>query len=138
MSGAPVFVVDSSVVFKWFSPEGESHVDAALGLLSGHSSGALVLAAPAHMPAEVLNGLRYAELDAKVLRTAIEGLTEAEIVTVPLDEELLSAALDLAEAHGLTIHDALFPALAISLGCELVTADRTQARVNECPVRLLT
>jgi len=36
-----------------------------------------------------------------------------------------------------TIHDALFPALAVLLECQLVTADQAQARVTECPVRLL-
>lgn len=137
MSGVPLFVVDSSVAYKWFNAEGESQVDAALGLLSDHSCGALLLAAPAHMPSEVVNGLRYAGLDVEIVRTAIEGLIEAEIVTVPLDAKLLSSALDLALAYDFTIHDSIFPALAIRLDCELVTADRAQARVSECPVRLL-
>ena len=139
MSAAvPLVVVDSSVAFKWLSAEGETCVDAALQLLSEHTAGSLMLAAPAHMPAEVVNGLRYAKLDAPCLHLAIEGLTEAEVVAFALSAELLSTALDLALAYDLTIHDALFPALAVLLDCELVTADRAQARVTECPVRLLT
>ncbi len=138
MSGPlPVFVVDSSVTYKWFNSEDEPHVEAALELLAQHSRGAILLATPAHMPAEVMNALRYAKLDIGILRTAIEGLSEAEIVTIPLDADLLSSALDLALAHNLTVHDALFPALAVRLDCELVTADRAQARITECPVRLL-
>jgi predicted nucleic acid-binding protein len=133
----PVFVIDSSVAYKWFSSREESRVSEALELLAGHAAGELLLAAPAHMPAEVVNGLRYSRIDAAAVHTAIEGLSEAEIVTVPLDTELLSSALDLALAYDLTMHDALFPALAVRLGCELVTADRAQARVSQCPVRLL-
>lgn len=132
-----LFVVDSSVAYKWFNDEDESHVEQALELLAGHCSGDLLLSAPAHMPSEVVNGLRYAHLDTATILTAIEGLSEAELVTVPLDADLLKSALDLALAHDLTIHDALFPALAVQLDCELVTADRAQARVTECPVRLL-
>lgn len=135
--GLPLFVIDSSVAYKWFNDDGESNVEQALDLLSAHCQGDLLLAAPAHLPAEVLNGLRYVKLDVGTVLTAIEGLTEAEILTVPLDADLMSAALDLALAYELTIHDALFPALAVQLGCELVTADRAQARVTECPVRLL-
>jgi len=137
VSTRPVLVVDSSIAYKWFNSQDESHVAEALALLTAHQIGEVVLAAPAHLPAEVTNGLRYARLDVETLRTAIEGLSEAEIVTFPLDAELLAAALDLALAYDLTIHDALFPALAMQLDCELVTADRAQARVTECPVRLL-
>lgn len=130
-------VVDSSVAYKWFNAADESHVPEALELLTGHSTGARLLAAPAHMPAEVINGLRCARLDAELLQTSIEGLCEAEIALVPLDEALLKQAVQLALVYDLTIHDALFPALAVQLHCELVTADRAMARVTECPVRLL-
>ncbi len=133
----PIYVVDSSVAYKWFNAKGESRVEDAWALLAHHRSGELVLAAPAHLPSEVMNGLRYARLDLATLRLAIQGLGEAELVTVPLDADLLSSAVDLALAYNLTVHDALFPALAVRLGCELVTADRAQARVTECPVRLL-
>lgn len=133
----PILVVDSSVAYKWFSAEGETRVDTALELLASHQLGTLLLAAPAHMPSEVMNGLRYAKLDAEYMRRAPEKLLGAEIVTFPLDADLLSTALDLALTYDLTIHDALFPALAVRLDCELATADRAQARVRECPVRLL-
>lgn len=130
-------VVDSSVAYKWLNPGGESSVEAALDLLEQHRSGRLVLAAPAHLPAEVANGLFYSDLDDEGLRLGIEGLEEAELVLFPLTAELLLSAADLARMHRLTIHDALFAALAIRLDCELVTADRARARVTECPVRLL-
>jgi len=132
-----LLVVDSSVAFKWFSAEGESGVQQALDLLRAHARGDILLAAPAHMPAEVLNGLRYSGLPAEYLARVPSLLAGAEVLSVPLAADLLAGALDLALAYGLTIHDALFPALAVQLDCELVTADRAQARVSECPVRLL-
>ena len=136
-STIPVVVVDSSVAYKWFDAGGEHNVVRARELLHAHSTGELVLVAPAHMPAEVMNGLRYAGLDEATLILAAEGLSEAEIVVVPLDEELMKAAAGLALTYDLTINDALFAALAVQLECELVTADRRQARVRECAVRLL-
>lgn len=133
----PFLVLDSSIVYKWFNDEGESHVEQALDLLKAHCRGDLLLAAPAHMPAEVLNGLRYAKLGNEHLLLAPARLAEAEILTVPLDADLLHSALGIALEHGLTVHDAIFPALAAQLDCELVTADRAQAKAAPCPVRLL-
>ena len=130
-------VVDSSVAYKWLNPIGESSVDAALDLLERHRLGRLILAAPVHLPSEVVNGLFYSRLDEEGLRLGIEGICAAELALFPLTAGLLLSATDIARTHRLTIHDALFAALAVQLECELVTADRAQARVTECPVRLL-
>lgn len=131
-------VVDSSVVFKWFCSEDESSVDEALALYRDHLSGRVTLIAPAHLPAEVLNALACrTKVTAAELVTAAEGLAESELVHPAWDRDLLSEAAEIARRHKLTFYDALFPALAIQLGCTLVTADRAQARVKGCPVRLL-
>jgi predicted nucleic acid-binding protein len=131
-------VVDSSVAFKWFCSAEESSVDEALELLAAHAQGRLRLVAPAHLPAEVLNALAHRSgVHRAQLALAAEGLAEAELVYPAWDAALLSDAAVIARAHRLTYYDALFPALAIQLGCGLVTADRGQARVRECAVRVL-
>lgn len=135
---ANLVCVDSSVAFKWFCSDEESSVDAAVELFTDHAAGRLTLVAPAHLPAEVLNALACRpRVNAERLATAAEGLAESEIVFPAWDSSLLADAAHLARAHRLTIYDALFPALAIQLQCELVTADRAQTRVRECAVRLL-
>lgn len=131
-------VVDSSVAFKWFCSDDESSVDEALALFADHISGRVTLVAPAHLPAEVLNALgRRSKVTSAQLATAAEGLAESELVYPAWDRDLLIEAAVLARKHKLPIYDALFPALAVQLGCELVTADRAQARLRECTVRLL-
>lgn len=60
------------------------------------------------------------------------------LILFPLDAKLLLGATELALEHDLPIHEALFAALAVHLECELVTADRAQACVSECAVRLLS
>jgi predicted nucleic acid-binding protein len=128
--------VDSSVAFKWFCSENESSIDEALTLLADHQEGRSLIAAPPHMPAEVLNGLhhRLTSMEVAHLAAALGGM---DILYHGWSSELLVDATALATRHNLTVHDALFPALAVLLDCELVTADRAQARVTECPVRLL-
>jgi predicted nucleic acid-binding protein len=141
MSGRPLtnlVCVDSSVAFKWFCADEERSVDQALSLFTDHAAGRLTLVAPAHLPAEVLNALAYRrEVHAEQLALAAEALAESEIVFPAWDSTLLADAARLARKHRLTIYDALFPALAAMLQCELVTADRAQARVHDCAVRLL-
>lgn len=141
MSGRPLanlVCVDSSVAFKWFCADEESSVGQALSLFTDHAAGRLTLVAPAHLPAEVLNALACRrEVHAEQLALAAEALAESEIVFPAWDSTLLSDAARLARKHRLTIYDALFPALAAMLECELVTADRAQARVRDCAVRLL-
>lgn len=130
--------VDSSVAFKWFCSEDESSLPEALALFADHAAGRLTLVAPAHLPAEVLNALGCRQgVTAEQLAVAAEGLAESEIVFPAWDAELLADAARLARKHRLTIYDALFPALATMLQCELVTADRAQARVHDCAIRLL-
>jgi len=133
----PIFVVDSSVAYKWFNTDNESSVTDALSLLRKHVNAQALLAAPAHLPAEVFNGLRYSNLDHDSISLAAEALDEMELIYFPLAVDLLQHALQIAFSYDLTINDALFPALAVQLDCELVTADRAHARVQECPVRLL-
>ena len=135
---ANLVCVDSSVAFKWFCSDDEAFVDEAVGLFADHAAGRLTLVAPAHLPAEVLNALASRpRMNAERLATAAEGLAESEIVFPAWDSSLLADAARMARAHRLTIYDALFPALAVQLECELVTADRAQARVRDCAVRLL-
>jgi predicted nucleic acid-binding protein len=130
-------VVDSSVVFKWFCSEDESSIDEALALFADHLARRVMLVAPAHMPAEVLNALALRpHVTSKQLTTAAEALAESELIYPAWDRELLCEAAAIARKHKLTIYDALFPALAIQLGGELVSADRAHRRVSECSVRL--
>lgn len=132
-----IVVIDSSVAVKWYKTEEESAVDVAASLLEAHQSQTATLAVPGHFVAEVLNALRYSRLDLAYVHAAAGALDELDLVTVPLSRRLTEPAVALARTYGLTINDALFPALAVLLDAELVTADRAQARVAECRVRLL-
>lgn len=135
---ARIVVVDSSVAVKWFKTDDESAASAAWRLLEDHQSQLVTLAVPGHFAAEVLNALRYSRLDFDRVESAAGALDLIDLVTVPLTRSLTVPAVELARTHHLTINDAFFPALAILLDAELVTADRAQARVTECRVRLLT
>jgi predicted nucleic acid-binding protein len=92
---APLVVVDASVAVKWFVSDGEDGVAEADELLGRHIEGEVRLTAPSLLAHEVLN-----------------------------DQGLMIRAAELVAECGLSTFDAAYVALAETLGCELVTADR--------------
>lgn len=132
------YVVDSSVAFKWFAARGEDSVSEAWELLERHARGEIRLIAPPIMPYEVLNGLRYAGVKPQDLKSAAEGLAEADIPLIGADKTMLVEATRIATEDDLTVYDASFVALAKLRDCELVTADgKAFGSIDECRVRIL-
>lgn len=113
-------VVDASVVVKWYVPE--QHHEAARALRDGYLDGDLDLLAPALLPFEVVNALRYSGLfDDEQLRAAAGTLPEYGLELVPFGS--LGPVADLAARADCSVYDASYLALAASRGCTLYTAD---------------
>ena len=112
-------VVDASVAVKWVVAEDFS--DQA-DLLKGSA-----LCAPAHWQAEAVNVLwakvyRGDLLPAGAIDRA-RMLMQAPVELVPLSP-LMDEALKQSLAHGITIYDSLYLALAVARDIAFVTADR--------------
>jgi predicted nucleic acid-binding protein len=119
------WVVDTSVVFKWFRQEGEEEcITQALALLDDHLAGRLELHAPDLLLYELGNILSLKEDAASeeaviIVRDTLSlGLT-IHPIGLPLTEE----TFNVARQYGVTFYDASFLALSRLLGCPLVTAD---------------
>lgn len=114
-------IVDASVAVKWLIEETDS--DRAEALLGRGDT----LGVPSHFHSELANALvskvrrgQLAAHEAEMAITRILELPLAVLETRPLVVEAASLAL----AHGVTVYDSLYVALALDLGCQLVTADR--------------
>jgi len=130
-------VVDTSIAFKWFEPSGERAVSEARALLDRHADGELTITAPAILPVELANALLSRGVDGEIVKSAARVLASFDIMLVQPEQDLVERAVDIALADGLAFYDALFVALAVELGCPLVTADRRQAATSACEIRLL-
>lgn len=116
-------VIDTSVAFKWFVAFGEDGLDGAAQLVRAHREGEVILAAPAIMPVEIANALRYA---LPSVEDAVELLDELHRIGVRIFQPTPSrirTATRRASETGLSIYDALFLQLAEELECPLFTAD---------------
>lgn len=116
-----VYVVDASVVLKWFFAE--EHTDAALRLLDD----AHALHAPGFLLVETDNVLctrmRRREMTADDAEAVRSALRQFPVQWHP-QHILLDAAFALAMAASITVYDALYVSLAELLGAQCITADQ--------------
>jgi predicted nucleic acid-binding protein len=116
-----LWVLDASVVIKWFIPEVDS--PAALKL---RASGA-VFAAPDLLFVESANILwklvKRGEVEPERATAIIEEIADASWF-VHTSRSLSRDAMDLALASGASAYDASYVALAVRLNTSCITADR--------------
>jgi predicted nucleic acid-binding protein len=115
-----VFVLDASVVLKWFVPE--VHSDAARRLLDAPHQ----YLAPDLLFPEAANAIwkkvRRSELTAAEAQRLVVDLSTVAVETIAT-RGLVSDAYALAAATGQTVYDATYLALAVRLETQLITAD---------------
>jgi predicted nucleic acid-binding protein len=120
-----VFVVDASVVIKWFVPE--IHSDAARRLLAtAHQYLAPDLLFP-EVGNVIWKKVRRGELTAEEGQGLAVDITSIAVETVST-RGLMIDAQALAIATGLTVYDAMYLTLAVRLKTELITADDRLSR----------
>jgi len=115
-----VFVVDASLVIKWFVPE--IHSEAARRWLSASHD----YVAPDLLFSEAGNAVwkkvRRRELEETEGRQLTMDLAQVAVETVAT-RSLLQDALALALTAGITVYDAMYLALAVRLETEVITGD---------------
>ena len=115
-----IYVVDSSVVIKWFVPE--RGTEAALRLLQESHT----FVAPDLLFAEVANILwkktLRGELTEAESRQLIEDVEQVAVETIPC-RELATDARELALITSRSVYDAMYVALAVRLETRVMTAD---------------
>lgn len=115
-------VLDASVAIPLIRPEAGSA--AARRNVDQWVVDRVALFAPAPFWAEVVNALTKGHgLSGGVVIETLFELDQFSITTVEVDRPLLLAGLHLVERSGLTIYDAVYLALARSIGAKLATFD---------------
>ena len=113
-------VVDTSVIVKWYIPE--QHHEQARALRDAYLDGKFDLVAPALMPFEAANALKYSgHYEGERLEEASRLLPEYGIDLVPFSKT--GPVAEIATNLGITIYDAAYVALARKLDTKAYTAD---------------
>jgi len=123
------YVIDASVLTKWFVEHDEPDRDQALGLKDLHVEGRSTIHVTELTFLEVLNAIRFgSRAKEEHGARAIAGLEELHLEVSNTDFQLLRKANAIAWAYKITIYDALYVALAEQLGYPLITSDDAMVR----------
>ncbi len=118
------FVLDTSVILKWFSEYEESDLDQALQLRRSMVAGTVLFVVPGLLFYELANALRYnPNFSMKDVEQAVHSVFEMGLEVRRADEQVMGNAITLAFKHNLTVYDAYFLALSKKEGRPLITAD---------------
>ena len=118
------YVVDASVLVKWFLQEKEADRDRVLALRDLHISGRSKIFAPRLALLEVLNAIcSNPKADEETGEAVLEALQDLHLEIRAGDTDVLRKANAIAWAYKITIYDALYVALAEMVGFPLITAD---------------
>jgi predicted nucleic acid-binding protein len=123
------YVVDASVLIKWFLHQQDADHGRALALRELHISGRSTIFIPHHALLEVLNAIRFSpKADEEAGEMALETLQDLHLETNVADVNLLRKANAIAWAYKITIYAALYVALAEQVGYPLITADEIMVK----------
>lgn len=116
------FILDSSVVIKWFCEEEDTQT--ALAFREGHIKGELEIVDPDLVLYEIANALRYNKsISENDVKGAVDSLLRLGIDIIVPTKEVTDEAVSLAFKYDITVYDAYFIALAKALQFTSVTAD---------------
>jgi predicted nucleic acid-binding protein len=123
------YVVDASVIVKWFLHHQEADRHRALALRDLHISGRSIIYIPRLALLEVLNAVRFSpKADEEAGEMALEALQDLHLEIRSADVDVLRKANAIAWAYKITIYDALYVALAEQVGYPLITADEVMVK----------
>ena len=127
------YVVDASVLVKWFLYQQEVDRDRALALRDLHIAGRSTIIIPQLALLEVLNAVLFSpkakEEDGEVALEALHDLhLQVRPEEKPAEFDLMRKTNAIAWAYKITIYDALYVALAEQVGYPLITADEVMIK----------
>jgi predicted nucleic acid-binding protein len=118
-----IYVLDTSVIVKWFVPEDYS--DKAETFLESYRGGQIQITVPMTMKYEMANALWVKRREGLTQDRASVIMDRLEMLNLPevSSSALIKKAQEFSYTYEVAIYDAIFLALAESLSCEFITAD---------------
>jgi predicted nucleic acid-binding protein len=118
------YVLDASVVAKWFTRHEEPDREKAVALRDLHCRGRCRLVLPEFGLLEVLNAIRFSRRAQEPdVTAALTVLKDLGLEIRPMDWDVLRKTVAISWSYGVTLYDAAYVALAERLGYPLITAD---------------
>lgn len=118
------YVIDASVVFKWYFKKDEEDIDKADTIFDLLNSSHCLLIAPELLIYEILNIFRLKkEINDIIIKQVIDDIYES-LFFIDMDRELLLSAFCYSRDLGISLYDGIYIALSRKFNAPLVTADK--------------
>lgn len=118
------YVLDTSVVIKWFSEFDEDGLDKVLTLRNEILEGKCSITVPDLMFYELVNALRYnVQFTDKDVKDAIKSVIDIGFDVRNVETIIITHAVEIAYKYNVTVYDAYFLALSQIEKKPFVTAD---------------
>lgn len=118
------FVLDTSVVVKWFSEHDEDDLDKAIGLRNGLLEGKVSFVIPDLLFYELSNALRYnPRFTAGDVKEAMQTIVDMGFEVKGIEGHTMDRAVEIAFDYNVTLYDSYFLALSQIEKKPLITAD---------------
>ncbi|MBM4307647.1 MAG: type II toxin-antitoxin system VapC family toxin [Deltaproteobacteria bacterium] len=118
------FVLDTSVVLKWFSEYGEGDLNCALQIRESLLEGSAHFTVPELLFYELGNALRYnPHFSPREVSEAIDSVFDMGMDVARIDKKVMKDAVALAFKYQITVYDAYFLGLSHTEEKPLITAD---------------
>lgn len=118
--------VDASVFVNAFSPDEDGSDESADFLFKLQKDGIPVIQPTLFFPEVVASIARKRDEAEVALELATELKNFSKLTLIELDEDLADAASEIAAKHRLRGSDAVYAAVALRFGTELITLDKEQ------------
>lgn len=134
------YILDTSVVVKWYNREGEKQVIRANRVLHDLKEGKIAIFVPELLKIELVNVfLKGKGLHPNEIKLLLANFFSLPITIKESTEEVLYQTSIIAHDYNITAYDALFLALARVEDCQLISDDvRAHGKINNERVVMLT
>lgn len=126
------FIIDASVVFKWFSRENEKYFEESRNLLYRLKNGEIALFAPNFLLTEVTNVFYWKKkFDKKEIEIFLEKIIDCGINFADCPARNAREIFALMVEYKITAYDALYLWLAKDRNLKLISADEKLLEIKE-------
>jgi len=134
------YVIDASVVFKWYYKKNEEDLEKAKLLYRLLNSDDSLLLAPELLVYEILNILRLKkEIPTDVANNIVSELYDT-LIFVTVDRELFKKAFAFSRNLNISFYDSIYIALSVKYNAPIITADnklyRSGCNIDQKPLLL--
>ncbi|MGH7203921.1 MAG: type II toxin-antitoxin system VapC family toxin [Candidatus Levyibacteriota bacterium] len=117
-------IVDTSVVYKWFSKQNEQDREKALQILQAHLEKKEVIHVPSLILFELANvWATKTYLSLPKIKVFMKDLEQVNLTIIPVTFALLNQSIKFSKKYKVSVYDAIYAVLAQEKHCILVTAD---------------